>query len=609
VVSRARFSGWRRNIVVLVTIAAVAAALSTISYQYSTNNANGILKIASQDVRSNAEIQAHDVANNLVNKVDAAGNNLQILARSPAVLGNDVKGAIPLFSAAQQATSDFTSSYFWVGKDGKLLWADGFTNTTLEQNYNGEDRSYRKYYSEPRDTLKPYYSSLVESVDGIPRLYVAYPILGNNDARTASEDNSVTTNGDFRGVIVTSIDLDDLGKFLQGQLSSKFESQAGILDRNGLILYSNDATYIGKDVFGPEFQATLPIPMKDSFNDIMRESLKGEPGLGDITYQGKTSTIAYEPVSLRGNDFAILYIVSPHNLPTNVSTLIDQQRIFTTVTVVAISAIAIAIAFFVLKWNKRLSDLVEKRTAQLMAANVTLAEANEQLEAHEKMQREFINIAAHELRTPTQAILGYAELFSMSPEHKEEAIKAMTRNAHRLERLTNDILDVARIEGNLLRLGQEKFSIEEVISSAVEDSKRLVANRNVKFVHEKGVSGLIVDADKGRVTQVITNLINNAVKFTNNGTISVRADQNGDEVLISVRDTGTGIDPEIMPRLFSKFASRSQSGTGLGLFISKSIVEAHGGRIWGYNNKNGQGATFSFSLPLVEIQEKKSSIA
>ncbi|TLY06630.1 MAG: HAMP domain-containing histidine kinase [Thaumarchaeota archaeon] len=145
--------------------------------------------------------------------------------------------------------------------------------------------------------------------------------------------------------------------------------------------------------------------------------------------------------------------------------------------------------------------------------------------------------------------------------------------------------------------------------SSVEDSKRLVANRNVKFVHEKGVSGLIVDADKGRVTQVITNLINNAVKFTNNGTISVRADQNGHEVLISVRDTGTGIDPEIMPRLFSKFASRSQSGTGLGLFISKSIIEAHGGRIWGYNNKNGQGATFSFSLPLVEIQEKKSSIA
>ncbi|MGA8084618.1 MAG: HAMP domain-containing sensor histidine kinase, partial [Candidatus Nitrosopolaris sp.] len=109
-----------------------------------------------------------------------------------------------------------------------------------------------------------------------------------------------------------------------------------------------------------------------------------------------------------------------------------------------------------------------------------------------------------------------------------------------------------------------------------------------------------LEADKGRMSQVISNLLSNATKFTKIGTIIIatKIDEDNNAILISVKDTGTGIDPEILPELFSKFRTKSFSGAGLGLFISKSIVEAHGGKIWAENNSDSNGTTFTFSLPL-----------
>ena len=104
--------------------------------------------------------------------------------------------------------------------------------------------------------------------------------------------------------------------------------------------------------------------------------------------------------------------------------------------------------------------------------------------------------------------------------------------------------------------------------------------------------------DRSRLTQVISNLLNNAVKFTTEGTISIGTEKKDNQVIVSIKDTGSGIEHEILPRLFSKFSAKSFEGTGLGLFISKNI-EAHGGRIWAENNADGKGATFSFSLPTV----------
>ncbi|MFL6412531.1 MAG: ATP-binding protein [Nitrososphaeraceae archaeon] len=246
---------------------------------------------------------------------------------------------------------------------------------------------------------------------------------------------------------------------------------------------------------------------------------------------------------------------------------------------------------------------------------------NEELKRADKMQKEFINIASHELRTPTQAILSYSELLQKHPERKEEMIQALSRNAGRLQRLTDDILDVTRIESETLMLKIEPLNIGDLISSIVEDYRNQIEknNDNVELYHykpENNDDSIIVEADRARLIQVISNLLDNAVKFTNKqynkrGSIYVNVEKknkNGNkkqEVIVAIKDNGTGIDPEIMPRLFTRFATKSETGTGLGLFISKSIIEVHGGRIWAENNTDGDGATFTFSLPIGQQQHQQ----
>ena len=233
----------------------------------------------------------------------------------------------------------------------------------------------------------------------------------------------------------------------------------------------------------------------------------------------------------------------------------------------------------------------------------------EELKRAYKMQKEFINIASHEMKTPTQAIIAYTELLGQHPERRDQMIQAISRNALRLQRLTNDILDVTRIESQTLNLHKEQFNLGDLIRSIVEDHRRQTDQNknNVRILHnirlKKNNASLIVYADRGRLTQVLSNLLSNAIKFTlekkeKRQVVSVSASMNNGDVIVSVKDSGEGIHPDIFSRLFTKFTTKSFTGTGLGLFISKSIVEAHGGKIWAENNDNRKGATFTFSLPI-----------
>jgi signal transduction histidine kinase len=229
----------------------------------------------------------------------------------------------------------------------------------------------------------------------------------------------------------------------------------------------------------------------------------------------------------------------------------------------------------------------------------------EQLKTHDKMQKEFINIASHEMKTPTQAIIGYADLIHKHPEKRDDMMQSISRNAVRLRRLTNDILDVTRIDSHTLNLHKEQFDIRDLIENTVQDYLGHIEkeNQNVKLFYnfkQDMNDTLPIDADRDRIAQVISNLLSNAFKFTARkyGVISVSVDRREKEVIVSIRDTGEGINAEIIPRLFTKFATRSFSGTGLGLYISKNIVEAHGGKMWAENNPHGEGATFAFTLPL-----------
>jgi signal transduction histidine kinase len=282
----------------------------------------------------------------------------------------------------------------------------------------------------------------------------------------------------------------------------------------------------------------------------------------------------------------------------------------------------IALALSSIQYNARLRETNER----LRQREELIRIQYEKLKEADNMKNEFINIAAHELRTPIQPILGLTQILQskIRDTKQSELLDAIVRNARRLGRLTNDILDVTKIESQSLNLKKEQFNLNDVISNTIED---IVANIDfIKNIQQKNMIKLLyqpydifVEADKARITQVISNLLNNAIKFTEAkekegraGTISISVKNIDAEALVSVTDTGIGIDPEIMPRLFSKFTSKSYQGTGLGLFISKSIIEAHGGRIWAENNKiikdgRGQvekGATFTFSLPLNEKQHE-----
>jgi two-component system sensor histidine kinase VicK len=249
--------------------------------------------------------------------------------------------------------------------------------------------------------------------------------------------------------------------------------------------------------------------------------------------------------------------------------------------------------------NRRITVDSFKSIFELLWNERTLVE---ELKRTDSMQREFINIASHEMKTPTQAIMGFSEMLEQHPDRREEMTEAIKRNAKRLHKLTNDILDVSRIESQNLRLNKEKVNINEKISNVVNDIKNQIHNPDkLQIVFLKPKEPLYVEADKIRLYQVIANLLSNAIKFTKEGTISIKAQlKDNNEIAIIVKDPGAGIDNEVMPRLFTKFATRSDVGTGLGLYISKNIIEAHGGRMWAENNPDGKGATFSFSLPLTQ---------
>jgi len=238
----------------------------------------------------------------------------------------------------------------------------------------------------------------------------------------------------------------------------------------------------------------------------------------------------------------------------------------------------------------------------------------EELKQADILKTEFINIAAHELRTPTQTILGYCEMLDVFPEKKDEYIQTIKRNSERLYKLTQDILDVARIESNSLKLDIEKIELNETINETVIDFIRRplsINNNDVKInfnpFNNNHHSTLFVYADKNRIQQVIFNLLDNASKFTEKGEITLsiitkeKDEKNKDtnNITIRIQDTGKGIDSEILPRLFKKFSTKSERGTGLGLYISKNIVEAHGGKIWTEKTSNGNGAVFVFTLPTV----------
>lgn len=276
------------------------------------------------------------------------------------------------------------------------------------------------------------------------------------------------------------------------------------------------------------------------------------------------------------------------------------------------------VSIFESLWNQtELFEELKKSNRQLANLYKQVIATNEQMKTSSNMQKEFINVAAHELRAPIQPILGLAEVLrqqNQQPVNKEdqmysennELLNVIIRNAKRLQQLTENILDVTKVENNLMELNKEEFILNKAVLESFTDFANQLSKEqkeNVKLIVALDEGDVLVVADKHRINQVINNLLNNALKFTKQGQITLSTEKEkkyGKEAIVKIQDSGPGIDPDIMPRLFTKFATKSYSGTGLGLFISKSIVETHGGKMWAENNLDGKGATFLFTLPIAK---------
>jgi len=621
------------SVPLVAAIAAVGVIVAFSSFLYSNYNSDLLSRSAVNDIQKTARAQTNDVARILENKVIDVRNNLILISETNTIKTQQVEEAKPLFTAASETTRGFTNTYFWLDRDGRAVWSSAFNNATLYEQFGGADRSDKPYYTVPKESHAFHVTSIMESTDEVLRLFLSYPILGTSEVQGQATGASRT----FNGVIGASANLLDIGQFLNSQLSPDVTNSIGLLGTDGTILYSENQTLIGQNYWSEQFQNTLPGDLRIDLNPVIEKSLRSTAlEQAELSYNGNTGTIVYEPIVVDGNTVAVLYIVAPHNLAGETLTVLDNQRNFTILIIAALAAVALAASIAVARWNKRLSNMITARTKELQfaneslkaksneladalhtigQANLRLEEANEQLKIHDRLQKEFVNVAAHELRTPIQPLLGAAELIESQLEGKEEIkvtraeVEMIVRNAKRLERLSSDILEIARIESDALTLHREHFSLSYIISDAVKDAKAQSHYDPDKVKIRYAPDDIFVYADREKAIQVISNLLTNAIKFTTQGFISIKTSLNEgkDFAVVTVTDTGTGIDPEVISKLFEKFVTRSEKGTGIGLYISKKILEAHGCEIAGMNNPDGVGAEFSFTLPLSSEQRVRRS--
>lgn len=474
--------------------------------------------------------------------------------------------------------------------------------------YLGSDFSQREWVKETRNELKPVFSKGLEGQD-IYSIFIAVPLINK-------EDNQ------YLGLIGASIPTE---KFFSryGNVHDINSQFLVAYDKNATILaVGADTNLVGKNFFGKIVQSF--ITQNEILNNLTTTLLTGKPNYGVYEY-GKTERInTGQPVLIQDTPTYFIQVVTPtKEIFAKTADTLFTERLKSYSLLTAVFASVALLTIFLLKWSNTMEKEVIKRTQELNKSNIklgimsqelknsnlSLQKVNDQLRQNDKLQKEFINMAAHELRTPIQPILGLTDVLldQSSDSHQSHLLEVVMRNARRLQRLSSDILDVSKIESSSLKLSKTPMELNEVIQTVINDfenGNKSERNKSVKIFFQPKKS-IIVYVDRDRISQVLSNLLNNALKFTKHGSVRIRIkpddNENNKVVYVTIQDTGTGITSELIPNLFSKFVTSSYNGTGLGLFISKGIIEAHGGRIWAENNSNGIGASFTFSLPITSL--------
>ena len=608
------------------------------------------------------------ISQNIISDLDSILTKLKVIAVSPYIQeGEDTQAwdrSEPLVQEMYDETKELvgkTDGMFVIDKSG-IIRVNALTEEEQKKQntFVGTNISHREYVNQAKTTHEPIFSTGLFSLDGVYRMFIAYPILNGE------------TN-EYMGLVSASIPtVDFFSRF--GNVYDVQSQYLIALDKNANYLTHGNRELVGKNFFEETTQNSSA--SSAALNELVDRVLSSESGYTVYdSAEGERLATAY-PVSIYGErppSYAVLITTTTSQIYSQIENILLGQRIETFALLGIITVAVILFTAFLFKWNSSLKAEVQRRTKELNESNRYLSEANERLKVHDKMQKEFINIAAHELRTPIMPIMGVTDLIKERFEEADqnsnsninintnnninknydnheltitkEELGMIVRNCERLQHLAEDVLTTARIESKSLQLKKERFNLNRAVQEVLTDLEINVQDsyntgrNNLQLLYEPGGhkggasnndknddnvdNNIIVNADRHMILQVISNLVNNAINFTRSGTIFVEVERtrmsnhfsnndnkdynndnsknyyNNPEAVVKIRDTGSGIDAEILPRLFSKFATKSDhKGTGLGLFISKSIVEAHGGRIWAENNTNGRGATFAFSIPI-----------
>jgi len=415
---------------------------------------------------------------------------------------------------------------------------------------------------------------------------IIVPFVIDQDTESQNSTLNQKENNDHRFFFSVSIDTDSFNKILLNRKGLGQSGEVYLVNSSKMMAsesrFFNNASTIAVD--------TLPV----------RKCFDSANGVDERGIYNDYRNIPIFGFSYCAKDlgFVLLAEIDRAEVLQPIDDLRNTILIISITSGLVLIAVSVVVIFTLLSWNKK------------------LASANIQLQEKDKMQIEFINIAAHELRTPLQPILVLSELLLQGIKDSEQIhlLNIISRNAKKLKKLSDNILDITKIESNTLNLNKEQFSLDELIQNIIKDFENHLNHKQIKFEYNNLVNNCTLYADKNRISQILLNLIGNSVKFIDEeGTITVTVEtkkgdnsslinsktKNNEMIFVTVKDNGKGIDKEIMPKLFTKFVTKSFQGTGLGLYISKKIMEAHGGSLSAENNLDGKGATFCFSLPLM----------
>lgn len=603
-----------------VIIAAILIIIVPISlyFHFQQETESSIRNSIFEQQKQNQIDSSKAIATHLESDIELIMSRLQGLASSPTIMNGDVESDVTktLMKDYYKIINSSTpvDRLFLQNKHGVSIVDMSPPNAI---NYTGINFSFRDWVNQTKNTLSPVISDIFLGIDGKNRIAMTYPIIIKNSSGSF-----------YNGLVGVLIPTNEFFNFY-GNIYDIQSQYLAVLDNKSVVLVHPLSTLVGKAFFG-EFTQNLT-GYNDNLNNLVRTVISGQPDNSIYEFvNGERLNTGY-PVYIDGAPKYAVFVVTPtSSVYSTVDNIIEKERLQMLSLIIGIIAAVLLLILYLNKVNVTLDKAVKKRTTELEDANIQLESANNHIKIHDDMQKEFINMAAHELRNPVQSLLGFSDILRRLNIRNEEnrialqykdAIEAISRSSKRLKRLVDIIFDVSQLDNNLLILNKESFDLKDMIEQLVtnyqshnilsNDSKSIIKSRGIG--HQKDKHAIDFDysnyppgpktvrGDKEYLSQVMTNLIDNAIEFTqNNGKVKIKIDKldDDDKVIVTISDNGYGIHPEVLPLLFTKYVKKSRGGAGLSLYISKKIIEAHGGQIWAKNNDDGKGATFGFSLPL-----------